>query len=45
MLRYLPLQGDKRMIPVDEEHMVVTKCLVLVEEVVVDRGNQNRDDQ
>ena len=57
-LRYLPLQGDKRMIPIDEAHVVVTKCLVLVEEiqdpqslkpqreeVVVDRDNQNRDDQ
>ena len=46
------------MIPIDEEHVVVTKCLVLVqevqepqglklqrEEVVVDRDNQNRDDQ
>ena len=45
MLRYLPLQGDKRMIPVDEEHMVATKRLVLVEEVVIDRDNQNRDEQ
>ena len=46
------------MIPIDEAHVVVTKCLVLVEEiqdpqslkpqreeVVVDRDNQNRDDQ
>ena len=51
-------EGNTRVIPIVEERVVVTKRLVLVEEIwepqsvklrreeiVVDRDNQNRDDQ